>query len=410
MAEQQRCVYPDELPPTDSDVLVKVENVGKKFCRDLKKSLWYGAQDIVSELSPWTRNAKQRSTLRPQEFWAVSDVSFELKRGECLGLIGRNGAGKTTLLKILNGLIKPDKGRIEIQGRVGALIALGAGFNPILTGRENIYVNASVLGLSKKEIDHKVDDIIDFAEIEKFIDSPVQTYSSGMQVRLGFAIATALDPDVLLLDEVLAVGDLQFRSKCYHRIGQLIKKAAVIYVAHDMNQIGRICDQVLLLNEGQNSYLGCPASGIKMYLEKKSRQINQDHSYCEIWESELTIHKIYAEPPRIQSGGYVDIIVNYTANHSRNIGLLRCNFVNDDNVLVADYDSLICGHNYKLVPGHHFLRIPLGYLPLTHGQYKLNIAAFDQTQKASIFHAVDLIGLAVKSEMITTSIIEMGKP
>ena len=140
-------------------------------------------------------------------------MSFELRRGDCLGLIGRNGAGKTTLLKMLNGLIKPDRGRIEMRGRVGALIALGAGFNPILTGRENIYVNGSVLGLSRREIEEKLDDIIDFAEIGKFIDAPVQSYSSGMQVRLGFAIATALRTDILLLDEVLSVGELRVRDQ-----------------------------------------------------------------------------------------------------------------------------------------------------------------------------------------------------
>ena len=146
------------------------------------------------------------ASLRDGEFFAVKDVSFELRRGDCLGLLGHNGAGKTTLLKMLNGLIKPDAGSIMMRGRVGALIALGAGFNPILTGRENIYINGSVLGLTKKEIDAKIDEIIDFAEIREFIDMPVQSYSSGMAGRLGFAVATALDPDVLIVDEVLAVG------------------------------------------------------------------------------------------------------------------------------------------------------------------------------------------------------------
>jgi lipopolysaccharide transport system ATP-binding protein len=195
------------------EVLMSVQGVSKKFCRSLKRSLWYGMQDIVSELNPFEShtsevNVERHSILRKDEFWAVNDVSFELRRGECLGLIGRNGAGKTTLLKMLNGLMKPDQGRIEIRGRVGALIALGAGFNPILTGRENIYVNGSVLGLTKREIDEKIEGIIDFADIREFIDSPVQSYSSGMQVRLGFAVATALEPDILLLDEVVIAGFL----------------------------------------------------------------------------------------------------------------------------------------------------------------------------------------------------------
>jgi lipopolysaccharide transport system ATP-binding protein len=213
-----------QSPATHSDeVLVRVEGVSKKFCRSLKKSLWYGVCDIGAELNPFRRRVAEvagsgllvagnssnpesselatsysppvtgEAGLRPGEFWAVNDVSFELRRGECLGLIGHNGAGKTTLLKMLNGLIKPDSGKITMRGRVGALIALGAGFNPILTGRENIYINGSVLGLSKKEIDEKIDEIIDFAEIGEFIDSPVQNYSSGMSVRLGFSIASQLD-------------------------------------------------------------------------------------------------------------------------------------------------------------------------------------------------------------------------
>src|SRR5436309_15013626 len=185
-----------------SDVLIRAEGVCKKFCVDLKKSLWYGVQDTVKDLFG---SANSTASLRPHEFWALNDISFEVRRGECLGLIGHNGAGKTTLLKMLSGLIKPDGGRIEMRGKVGALIALGAGFNPILTGRENIYVNATILGLKKREIDEKLEEIIDFADIGDFIDTPVQSYSSGMQVRLGFAIATAIEPEVLLLDEVLAV-------------------------------------------------------------------------------------------------------------------------------------------------------------------------------------------------------------
>ncbi len=230
-----------------SETLIEARNVSKKFCRSLKRSLWYGMLDIADEVAG--RAAKSRP-LRPDEFWAVRDVSFELKRGECLGLIGRNGAGKTTLLRMFNGLIKPDAGSLTLRGRVGALIALGAGFNPILTGRENIYVNGSVLGLSKREINAKIEDIIDFAGIHEFIDSPVRNYSSGMQVRLGFATATALEPDVLLLDEVLAVGDAAFRAKCYSRLAKLQEKAAVIFVSHDMASISHICNRVLHFRKG----------------------------------------------------------------------------------------------------------------------------------------------------------------
>ena len=218
------------------DILIDVQDVSKVFCRSLKRSIWYGVRDIASEL---VGNRRDRSELRKYEFWANRDITFQVQRGECLGLIGRNGAGKTTLLKMLNGLIKPDRGRITMHGRIGALIALGAGFNPILTGRENIYINGSVLGLSKREIDRKVDEIIDFADVRDAIDAPVRTYSSGMMVRLGFAVATAITkPDVLILDEVLAVGDAQFRYKCYNRVGQLKRNTAVIFVSHSMGNIG----------------------------------------------------------------------------------------------------------------------------------------------------------------------------
>ena len=232
----------------NEDVLVKVDNVSKKFCRSLKRSLFYGLQDIASEM---IGRSNHHNNLRKNEFWAVKDVSFELRRGECLGLIGHNGAGKSTLLRMLNGLIKPDKGQITIKGRVGALIQLGAGFNPILTGRENVYVNGQILGFTKKEIDKKFDAIVDFSEIGEFIDTPVQNYSSGMKVRLGFAVASQMEPDVLLIDEVLAVGDVGFRIKCYNKITQLINKSAVIFVSHSMPAISRVSTFGLLMQNGK---------------------------------------------------------------------------------------------------------------------------------------------------------------
>jgi lipopolysaccharide transport system ATP-binding protein len=193
---------------------------------------------------------------------------------------------------MLNGLIKPDAGSITMRGRVGALIALGAGFNPILTGRENIYINGSVLGLTKKEIDEKIDEIIDFAEIREFIDMPVQSYSSGMTVRLGFAVATALDPDVLILDEVLAVGDAAFRNKCYNKITKIIKNCCVIFVSHSMDQIREISDKGLVLEKGKVEYLGEIEGAVQLYDEKafvflssNSETMNQlDGKF--LWENE----------------------------------------------------------------------------------------------------------------------------
>jgi lipopolysaccharide transport system ATP-binding protein len=252
-------------PQPSDDVLVRVENVSKKFCRSLKRSLWYGMKDLGSELigSPHNDNGQ----LRKDEFWAVKDVSFELKRGECLGLIGRNGAGKTTLLRMLNGLIKPDKGRIEMHGRVGALIALGAGFNPILTGRENIYIKAAVLGRTKKEVDDSFEEIVEFAELGEFIDSPVQNYSSGMAVRLGFSIAVKTKPDILLLDEVLAVGDIKFQSKCFNAIAEFKKRGtAFMLVSHNIHHIRRHSDKILYLKRGSSAHFTSVNQGCKQYL------------------------------------------------------------------------------------------------------------------------------------------------
>ncbi len=235
-----------------SDHLIIVEGVSKKFCHSLKKSLWYGIEDLASELIG--RRHSGNGQLRTDEFWAVNDVSFGLKRGECLGLVGRNGAGKSTVLKLLNGLIKPDRGRITIKGRVGSLIELNIGFNPILTGRENVYIYGSILGFSKKQIDEKYQNIVEFSELQDFMEMPFKSYSSGMKVRLGFAVAAQMEPDVLIIDEVLAVGDIGFRGKCYSFISKLMKKTAVIFVSHSMPEIGRLCNRIMLLEKGESKF------------------------------------------------------------------------------------------------------------------------------------------------------------
>jgi lipopolysaccharide transport system ATP-binding protein len=233
-----------------NDVLVDVRNVSKKYCRSLKRSLWYGVQDICAELAG-SRN-RDRLALRRDEFLALDDVSLAICRGESLGLIGRNGAGKSTLLKMLNGLIKPDAGSIRVRGRVAALIELGAGFNPILTGRENIYVNAAVLGMKRAQINRRLDAIIDFAEIEEFLDTPLQNYSSGMKVRLGFAVASQLEPDLLLVDEVLAVGDMRFRAKCYRRMAELRERGTtVVFVSHNPLSVLSVCDRAAYFRKGE---------------------------------------------------------------------------------------------------------------------------------------------------------------
>lgn len=248
--------------------LVSCQNVSKRFCKDFRRSLYYGHMDSFRDLLGINSGYEEKRVLRKKEFLSVDNVSFELRRGESLGLIGRNGAGKTTLLKMLNGLIRPDAGKITIRGRVGALIALGAGFNPVLTARENIVVNGSILGLSRQRIREVFDDIVTFAEIEEFVDSPVRTFSSGMKVRLGFAIAAHIEPDILLIDEVLAVGDLDFRRRCLRFIENFRQNGgAFILVTHNLNQILSSCDKAVLLENGKMELVGQSAEVVKKAIE-----------------------------------------------------------------------------------------------------------------------------------------------
>jgi len=233
----------------DTGVVLNVEGLSKKFCRGLRRSLFYGLQDIAAESLGLSRGS---DVLRPGEFWAVRDVSFQVRRGASLALVGANGAGKSTLLRLVSGLIKPDVGTLTVRGRVAPLIALGAGFSPVLTGRENIYANMAILGLTTKEIDVRLADVLEFADIGDVLNAPVQTYSSGMTARLGFACAIHTDPDILLIDEVLAVGDIKFRIKCFQRLARLRERGtAFVLVSHNPHSITAVCDSAIYLSKGR---------------------------------------------------------------------------------------------------------------------------------------------------------------
>jgi homopolymeric O-antigen transport system ATP-binding protein len=366
---------------SDSDVLIRVEGVSKKFCRSLKKSLWYGVLDMAGELNPFAANSAQNGAadtsdeLRSGEFWAVKDASFELRRGECLGLIGRNGAGKTTLLRMLNGLIKPDAGRIEMHGRVGALIALGAGFNPILTGRENIYVNASVLGLTRQEIDEKLDEIIEFAEIGEFIDAPVQSYSSGMQVRLGFAVATALNPDVLILDEVMAVGDASFRHKCYHRIAKLMKTSAVILVSHSMDQVGLVASEIGLMDKGAFELYRDKYVGITSYNRLNAMSVHGSRDgdsaravYPPIRSADLRIVR-----PDVPYGSRFTVEIEIDCLESVTNRLFSFVATDSSEQPVMVWNSKRAKTPIDLLPGRQRLRFHIDPLCLHEGEYQWSL-------------------------------------
>ncbi len=384
------------------DVLIRVEGVSKKFCRSLKRSLWYGVKDIVLDLNPFGGDASGSSVdkdgqdspgqiareprrlgsdhLRTDEFWAVKDVSFELRRGECLGLIGRNGAGKTTLLKMLNGLIKPDAGRIEMRGRVGALIALGAGFNPILTGRENIYVNGSVLGLTKREIDGKVDEIIEFAEIREFIDAPVQSYSSGMQVRLGFAVAAQLiEPDVLFLDEVLAVGDIGFVIKCLNTVRRLAERSAVVFVSHNMQFVSSFCTRVMLLDHGRCQMdTDEPAQAIDCYFEVvqlESSTAGTGEAIIRAVSLQQTIQNASTDVTRIRQGVLATLCIELDIHRSVRAATIFI-YIMDETM-----SPIVCvplqdesGKPRQFSAGSHSIQIPLGLLELASGKYSFTVA------------------------------------
>jgi lipopolysaccharide transport system ATP-binding protein len=255
----------------DKDTVISVDHVSKKYCKSLKKSMYYGTMDIGRNIFGLSSKSDR---LRKDEFWALNDISFEAKKGETLGIIGPNGSGKTTLLKLLNGIFWPDKGKITIKGKVGALIELGAGFHPLLTGRENVYINAAILGMTKKEVDKKLDEIIDFADIGDFIDTPVKFYSSGMFVRLGFAVAVHCQPNILLVDEVLAVGDRNFQIKCFGKMHELKKNAdiSIILVTHNEYAMRQWAQKCIVLNNGKILFYGGGEDAISFYMNKLVRE------------------------------------------------------------------------------------------------------------------------------------------
>ena len=258
--------------------IVCVQQVSKRYSKNANAHLSYGVADLYRAIF----GSKEEWPLRKDEFLALSNISLYLNPGDSLALIGRNGSGKTTLLKAMNGLIKPDAGVITVEGRVQALINLGAGFNPALSGKDNVFNSASLMGYSRKETQAILEEIIDFAELEEFIDSPVGTYSSGMKARLGFSVAINLNPDILLIDEILSVGDQAFRNKCFVRLHQL-KKAGVTFVlvSHSPTHVIQLCEKALWLHKGKMMKLGPAKETVQAYTDfldtieaEKVRELN----------------------------------------------------------------------------------------------------------------------------------------
>jgi lipopolysaccharide transport system ATP-binding protein len=258
-----------------SDTVVRVENLSKKYIighqkqegyTTLTESISNGAKSL---LQPFQRNKPQSANPNSEEFWALKEVSFEIKQGDRLGIIGRNGAGKSTLLKILSRIVEPTSGCIGIKGRVASLLEVGTGFHPELTGRENISLNGAILGMSKVEISRKFDEIVAFAEVEKFLDTPVKRYSSGMYVRLAFAVAAHLEPEILIVDEVLAVGDAAFQKKCLGKMKEVGNEGrTIIFVSHNMGAITTLCDKLVFLQKGSIREVGESDKIANIYLSE----------------------------------------------------------------------------------------------------------------------------------------------
>mgnify|MGYP001285298928 CR=1 FL=1 len=251
----------------EKPIVIKAENIGKKYT--LRHSRRHAVPEegkkngfVYRLLQPLSRQGKE-------DFWALKNINFEIKQGERVGIIGKNGAGKSTLLKLLSRITEPTQGRIELLGKISAMLEVGTGFNAELTGRENIYLNGAILGMTKEEIDSKFDRIVEFSEIGKFLDTPVKRYSSGMYVRLAFAVASHLDPDILIIDEVLAVGDQKFRQKCMDRMNEIaLSQKTILCVSHQMNVIRELCDRVLVLQNGKLIFDGKTDEGISLYLNE----------------------------------------------------------------------------------------------------------------------------------------------
>lgn len=352
--------------------VIRAENVSKKFCKLLKQSMAYGVKDITMNMLGLSSHPER---LRKDEFWAVDNVSFEVRRGETLGIIGANGSGKTTLLKMLSGIFWPDKGRIEVRGKVGALIAVGAGFHPDLSGRENVYLNGAILGMTRKEMARKFDTIIQFADIGDFLDTPVKYYSSGMFIRLGFAIAAYCDPDVLLVDEVLAVGDEQFRAKCYDRISVLKKQAGVIIVSHSLDVIGKACDTCLLVNKSKPIFMGAPDEAIDLYLSLQAGK----KAIVKTQEIRLKNLEIHASKENdayvLNSFDPVAMKVELESEVSQKEATILLYFHKTSGELVAEWNSDINGNGrgVDIVPGSQRLDILIKSLNLKYGVYYVSL-------------------------------------
>lgn len=374
--------------------VIKVENLGKKYIisHRQRNSKYTNLREVISEkignlsrklLNPAARIETSYSA--HEEFWALKDVSFEIKQGERLGIIGKNGAGKSTLLRILSRITEPTTGRISIKGRIASLLEVGTGFHPELTGRENIYLNAAILGMKKREIERRFDEIVSFAEIEKFIDTPVKHYSSGMYVRLAFAVAAHLEPQILLVDEVLAVGDFMFQTKCLERMRILGKEGiTILFVTHNLAILSRLCNRAILFEKGQAIAEGSPREIVEKYLARNTeitsswtRQIQPSLSHG-IAITQVRVCEHDGQPKGEFASDrpyYVEIIYEVFGNNLYSRIVLEIE-TEDGTIIFATTDcDLNEGVDLPRIPGVHTCRCKFPSHLLAPGTYYLTAAA-----------------------------------
>lgn len=390
--------------------IIDVNNLSKKFCSDLRKSLMYGIKDIGREILGVQRNS---TVLRKKEFWALNDVSFSIEQGQSVGLIGANGAGKSTLLRIISGLIKPDIGTVRVKGRVAPLIALGAGFNPVLTGRENIFVNMSILGLSTAQIKKKFDEVVEFSGLERALDMPVQTYSSGMGARLGFSCAIFTEPDILLIDEVLAVGDLQFRAKCYRKLAELKKQnTTFILVSHSPQSILSICDVGMYLKRGVLMGIGSTNEIMSQYetdlasldlgaVNKAALGASNNKEVGFRIKNILFEDQHEKEVKDIDTGEASNLVLELEAD--RKFDNLNIQIIVSDNALYGErtlfLNNAIDEVKVGVKEGTCRVKIHFPYLGLNPGMYNLKIAVYQD--ELYLLDVVEAYSFIVKSRVPT---------
>ena len=338
-----------------------------------------------------------RGAMKPTEVWALRDVSFAVEPGHAIGLIGRNGSGKTTLLRLLSGIIKPTGGRVEVGGRVGSLLELGAGFHPDFTGRENVYLNGSILGLRRADIRRSLDEIVAFAELERFIDLPVRTYSSGMYMRLGFAIAAHLDSDVLLLDEVFAVGDESFQRKCFGKIFEFKQRGGtIVFVSHDASSVERLCERAVLLREGRLEFDGSTHDAIVRYHKQLADERDPEERTAGLreWGSgEVRIAAVELVGPdgeerrQFLSGEPFAVRLHLTAARPVPPPRLRFELRDESNLLLAAgaQDTAALGFEGS---GECLLRFEVPELPLADGRFRLRFGLADPSGE-HLYHQLD---------------------